>query len=152
MIDFHTHILPGIDDGSESVRQSCALLETLAALGVDTVLLTSHYYGMRRGSESFLSEREEAWERLCKAYNGNVRLRKACECNVCTCADSDLRKLRALAIEGTPYILTELSFEKEWEPRLFDRLDGLLQNELIPVIAHAGLYPAVRKNPRCLQI
>ncbi len=107
------------------------------------------------------SERESASRRIVRKERSifihtfcpaSTTAARACECNVCTCADSDLRKLRALAIEGTPYILTELSFEKEWEPRLFDRLDGSLQNELIPVIAHAGLYPAVRKNPRCLQI
>ena len=43
MIDFHSHILPGIDDGSKSVEMSLQMIEALSAQGVDTICATSHF-------------------------------------------------------------------------------------------------------------
>lgn len=147
MIDFHTHILPGIDDGSGSAEESLALLADLKSQGVDTVLLTPHYYGRQRSIPSFLSKREEAFCALQKAYRGDIRLVKACEYNVVMDANSDRSAAAALVIEGTQYILTELSFGATWGGEVFDRLEELKSFGLVPVIAHAELYPAVRKSP-----
>ena len=45
MIDFHTHILPGIDDGAKDVSVSAAMLEMEKEQGVNEIVLTPHYYG-----------------------------------------------------------------------------------------------------------
>lgn len=44
MIDFHSHILPGMDDGSKSTQESLEMLDMLRAQGVDTVAATPHFY------------------------------------------------------------------------------------------------------------
>ena len=44
MIDFHTHILPGIDDGAKDVSVSAAMLEMEKEQGVNEIVLTPHYY------------------------------------------------------------------------------------------------------------
>ena len=44
MVDLHTHILPEIDDGSDGVDTSLAMLHREAEQGVDVVCATSHYY------------------------------------------------------------------------------------------------------------
>ena len=43
MIDLHLHILPGIDDGSESIEESVKMARKLAGLGFNGVFCTSHY-------------------------------------------------------------------------------------------------------------
>ena len=43
MIDFHSHILPEVDDGSASVEESAALLSMLSEQGVDVVAATPHF-------------------------------------------------------------------------------------------------------------
>ena len=43
MIDFHSHILPGIDDGSRDVDMSLKMVDALKSQGVDTVCATSHF-------------------------------------------------------------------------------------------------------------
>ena len=48
MIDIHTHILPHFDDGAKNSDMSAAMLKAEAGQGVDTVVLTSHYYGKKR--------------------------------------------------------------------------------------------------------
>lgn len=146
MIDFHTHILPGIDDGASTVEESLVLLEALSQQGVDTVVLTPHYYGRRRNVRTFLIEFDCAYKLLREAYRGDIKLVRGAECNISTCANSDFSDLKALSIGDTNYILTELSFEKRWMEAFWERIDNLLIEGLIPVIAHAELYPAVRKN------
>jgi protein-tyrosine phosphatase len=42
MIDLHSHLLPGVDDGSRSIETSVSVLETFAADGVEIVVLTPH--------------------------------------------------------------------------------------------------------------
>ena len=47
VIDFHTHILPGIDDGSSDLQMSMAMLNEERHQGVDVVVLTPHFLGVR---------------------------------------------------------------------------------------------------------
>lgn len=64
MIDFHSHILPEIDDGAQSVDESIAMLRMLKEQGVNTVALTSHYIATDESPEEFLNKRQEAFETL----------------------------------------------------------------------------------------
>ena len=59
MIDLHSHILPGMDDGSQSPEETAALLGMLQKQGVTTLAATPHFYA-RETPESFLQRREEA--------------------------------------------------------------------------------------------
>ena len=43
MIDFHTHILPNIDDGSRSIEETFNLIEEAKQAGFDKIVLTPHY-------------------------------------------------------------------------------------------------------------
>ena len=44
MIDFHSHILPGIDDGSKNTQMSLAMIEEEKKQGVHTIVATPHFY------------------------------------------------------------------------------------------------------------
>lgn len=147
MIDFHSHILPGIDDGSSSEELSCRILEELKNQGVTEVVFTPHYYGQRHSVEQFLFLRQDALTRLSEQYKGDLKTHLGCECNIALCALNDFSELRAVAVEGTRYILTEMSFDSAWDGTLSYRVQNLLRLGLRPVIAHVEIYPAVRKNP-----
>ena len=58
MIDFHSHILPKIDDGSKSVEETFELLKEAKQAGFDEIISTSHY--MEEYYEVNVAERE-AW-------------------------------------------------------------------------------------------
>ena len=64
MIDYHTHILPGIDDGCQTVEESIKVLNMLKEQGVSTVYATPHFYSGQNNPKVFLSRRERAYERL----------------------------------------------------------------------------------------
>lgn len=44
LVDFHNHILPAIDDGSQSLEQSLKMLNCFEALGIEKVLASPHIY------------------------------------------------------------------------------------------------------------
>lgn len=64
MLDFHTHILPGIDDGSRDVETSLKMLQLSARQGVRGIVLTPHFYGDREHPEDFLRRRNAAFSAL----------------------------------------------------------------------------------------
>lgn len=64
MFDFHTHILPGIDDGSRSVQESVAMIEELTRQGATGIAATPHFYAQRSSPERFFKKRASAWTKL----------------------------------------------------------------------------------------
>lgn len=64
MLDFHSHILPHIDDGSADVEESAALLTALRQQGVSRVCATPHFDASHRTPEAFLAKRAYAYETL----------------------------------------------------------------------------------------
>ena len=60
VIDFHSHVLPGMDDGSKSVEMSLAMLHAMKAGRTDLVVASSHYYGHKESIDAFLKRRAHA--------------------------------------------------------------------------------------------
>ena len=60
MIDFHMHILPGIDDGSRNVETSMLMLyEKRKNNGVEHVAFTPHFYANRDSIDNFQKRRRK---------------------------------------------------------------------------------------------
>ena len=60
MIDLHTHILPGIDDGSRDIDESMGLIAEEGRQGVSTIVVTPHFYAQEMSVKGFLERREES--------------------------------------------------------------------------------------------
>ena len=54
MIDFHSHILPEMDDGSKDVKMSLAMLQMEREQGVTEVVFTPHFYAQQDTVAHFL--------------------------------------------------------------------------------------------------
>ncbi len=67
MIDFHTHILPLMDDGSQSTAESVQMLHSLADANVCCVALTPHFYATVDSPASFFARRTESCSLLREA-------------------------------------------------------------------------------------
>ena len=67
-VDFHTHILPGVDDGSGSVEESIQMIRTLAASNVGYIVLTPHFYPEADNPEKFIARRNKAFDTLYEEY------------------------------------------------------------------------------------
>lgn len=64
MIDFHSHILPGVDDGAKDVHTSLEMLRQSFLQGVDLLIATSHFYGNEEYPREFLNRRNQAFQAL----------------------------------------------------------------------------------------
>ena len=143
--DWHTHILPEIDDGSSSVEESLEMLRVLVASGVDTVALTPHFYPDRSYPDLFLEARKASFQKLETAlFEGAPRLLLGAEVayfdGMRTCDD-----LRSLVIEQTNCLLIEMPTGK-WKERMFENILRLAKRiDVVPILAHIDRY-ALRKN------
>ena len=105
MIDFHSHILPGIDDGSRSVEMSLQMLSAMQEQKIDTVIATSHFYATQRSPQRFLYRRQEAWERLYESLPEDAPKILLLEMPFDTWREAYIREVKELARSGDYTIL-----------------------------------------------
>ena len=65
--DFHSHVLPGMDDGSRSTEESLEILKRMQEQGIAAVVATPHFYASRHFPEEFLERRERAKQKILQA-------------------------------------------------------------------------------------
>lgn len=68
--DFHSHILPKMDDGAKNTDEALRMLELLKSQGVETVFLTPHYYAQKESVEAFLLRRGASLQSLLPVLSG----------------------------------------------------------------------------------
>ena len=143
-VDFHTHLLPGIDDGSASVEESIALLRMEAEQGIRQVVATPHFYANHDTPERFLQHRRESEQRLREALEQHPDLPR-----VTVGAEvhffegmSDSDALPELVIGHTDCVLVEMP-APPWSERMLNELLGIRQKQgLTPIVAHIDRYIA----------
>ena len=110
VIDFHTHVLPKMDDGSKSVEMSLEMLHAMRAQGIDTVAATPHYYARHEDIDRFLERREHALQRLTEALDETCpRLVTGAEAAFYFGIEQE-HDLDKLCIAGTRTLLLEMPF------------------------------------------
>lgn len=140
IIDFHMHILPGIDDGSRDIETSRRMLELSAEQGVEMIVATPHFYASRDRIEHFLEKRKRAEEEI-RASLQESRLQMRFGAEVAFFKGiSRAEKLDDLTIEGTNLLLLEMPF-MPWESSDIDEVDTLIRERGYRVLlAHVERY------------
>lgn len=147
MIDFHSHVLPGMDDGAKDAEMAVAMVDESVRQGVTTIVCTPHYYS-KRSPRSFVEKRKAAFQRLMERGASGIEFRLAAEVFFTEDTSVSFDDLAILAIENTRYILLELPFQKRYTERLFEKLDEFIsETGLTPIIAHVERYPALLAKP-----
>ncbi len=152
MIDFHSHVLPHIDDGAKRTEIAVAMLEESKRQGVTTVVCTPHYYGKARSPEQFIAKRKESYDRLAPYIPDGITLRLGAEVYFNADMVASFDDLATLCIEGTQYIMLELPFAPTYPERLWQKLESFIMDSgCTPIIAHVDRYPAVLRKPSLLK-
>lgn len=150
--DLHTHILPGVDDGSRSVAESLKMLERCARMGVRRVVLTPHFYADRDRPDRFLPRRQRAYEALTAACGDGPypELILGAEVHYYpNMSSSDI--LPALTIGGGRYLLVEMPMCR-WTDQMYRELEQIWEKQgLIPIIAHVERYITLFTAPAVLK-
>ena len=142
VVDFHTHILPCMDDGSSSVEESLAMLAMEREQGITRVVATPHFSPRRDTPELFLERRDRAERQLREAMGESgefPRLVMGAEVGYFR-GMSGSEHLPRLAVEGTRCILVEMPFAS-WTEEMYRELEEIRRLQgLTPVIAHIDRY------------
>ena len=142
VIDFHTHILPDVDDGSKSVEESIALLRMEAEQGIDCVVATPHFYPQYDTPERFLEKRNRSEavlrEEMAK-HTGLPQLIVGAEVYYFN-GISNSEAMSILTIGEKRCILVEMPV-CDWSDSMYRDLGELYTKQgLTPIIAHVDRY------------
>ncbi len=140
MIDFHSHILPGIDDGSANVSESIMLLQMLAEQGVDTVVATPHFYANHESLSHFSARRQASFDSLkSQLPEGAPSILLGAEVRYYE-GISRLNGLESLCIEGSKLLLLEMPMGKWTEYMIRELIDLSCSAKIKIVLAHVERY------------
>ncbi|MBE6564994.1 MAG: capsular polysaccharide biosynthesis protein [Ruminococcaceae bacterium] len=138
-VDYHCHLLPGIDDGASSPEITKAMLEKLASQGIRLVYATPHFIAHRQSVKSFLKQRDDALRQTLPLLPEGVRLLPAAEValeqNISETCD-----LSSLTMGSSRSVLIELPFSarQDW---IAHEIDNILYGQgITPVFAHIERY------------
>lgn len=141
MIDLHCHILPEMDDGSQSLEMSLQMCQIARQNGIKHIVCTPHIEtagdigGFLRARDEKLAELQDIINRR----DMGISLYPGAEVYV----DDDIyfsSGLKRLAINGSRYILVEFSFRNVSMKRFIGYLNAILDMGLIPIVAHPERY------------
>lgn len=142
LTDFHSHILPGVDDGSASVEESIAMLRLLEEQGVTHVIATPHFYPNYDDPERFLRRRKDACAALLEEmakHPGLPLITLGAEV-LFFHGMSESELLPRLTIEKKRCILIEMP-PPPWSESMYRELEAVRTRQgLIPIIAHVDRY------------
>lgn len=149
MIDIHAHIMPGIDDGAESLTEALMMLRTAAENGVHTIVATPHC-NMQDFCENYYDDYYMAlFDRLvaeAAAENIPVKILQGMEVYASENIPKLLKQGSIIPLGDSRYILIEFGMEKDLA--LIDFIsDELPAMGYVPIIAHPERYPYLQRAP-----
>lgn len=154
MIDIHSHILPGLDDGSQDMDKSIAMAEVAADTGVTAIIATPHC-NQKRVFENYASpELQKCVEEFKKEIeDAGINLAVCLGAEVF--ATSDLiqlyREHKLMTLNYSRYMLVEFDFFADlgfMEKTLY----SLMDEGVVPVLAHPERYVGIQQAPDAAMI
>ena len=147
LMDVHTHILPGVDDGAGSMEESLEMLRMAQKEGVVVIIATPHYgrynpgYDPKQARETALQLRNQMKEHFpeMKLYMGN-------EIYYTPGVVEDVKSGRARTIGGSDYVLLEFSVRAGYK-ELYRAVQDFTREGYRPILAHIERYHCLQKEP-----
>ena len=135
-IDIHAHIIPGVDDGAETMEESMSMIETAYQEGIRAIIATPHY-------GKWNPDYNKAYALDMKLFFGNEIFYGAE-------VIEDLRSGRAMTLGGTDYVLVEFSTEAEYIT-IAEGLREFVSAGYRPVLAHVERYSSLHGNLKSIR-
>ena len=151
LIDIHSHIIFGVDDGPQTIEESRSLLIDAYNQGVRTIVATSHRrIGMFETPEDTIEKNFKSVQKLSKEIASDLNILYGAEIYYSSELMDKLEKKMIPSINGSSYVLIEFSqTTKFWEIK--NGLINILRLGYIPVVAHVERYQAFDRNEEYLK-
>ena len=146
IIDIHNHVLPGVDDGAQTIEDSLKIIKNLRNVGITDIVLTSHYI---RGTkyEFNILVRQKILEELKKSLTiKDVTVYLGNEVYICEEIYDLYKNYEISSINNSKYMLVELPLSG-YSNSFPNILCDMESKGLVPIIAHPERYKFLQKNP-----
>lgn len=139
-VDMHSHILPGLDDGSESMEKSLELVQTMKALGYRKLIMTPHIMSdFYKNTPELIRDRLQLLRQAVAAAGIDIALDCAAEYYLDEGFLEKLENDEELLTFGDKYLLFETSFLNE-PLNLREAIFQMKSKGYKPVLAHPERY------------
>jgi protein-tyrosine phosphatase len=147
MIDIHSHILPGIDDGSKSIKMTLDMLKKAEEDGTTKIVATPHFcrgYGETHYEE--VKGLVKDFNSLVKSEGININIDYGQEVYYSDNMIEDYKDGIIGTINDSRYLLFELPM-KQFDKETFDILYELQVMDIVPILAHPERYKPIMDKP-----
>ena len=145
IIDFHSHILPGIDDGSKNTDMSREILTACKDQGIEVQVATPHFYASHNTPERFLEKRDASYEKIRPiAEDLGIELLKGSEVAFFR-GMADSKALDSLLIGDTDLLLLEMPF-RQWTENDLNEIKRIKQRGIQTILAHIERFSSYQKD------
>lgn len=145
-IDIHCHILPAVDDGSKSIKQTKHMLEIAYDEGISHIIATPHYRAHSRNPDGMeLQKKLNLVREEAKKINENFQIDLGNELFFSDDIIEHLKTKKALTLAGTKYVLIEFDISESYH-NIRAGLYRLLMNGYLPILAHVERYECLYRN------
>ena len=141
-VDFHTHILPSVDHGSDSIETTVSQLKLAYEHGITKIFATSHFYPHQHTVAAFIEKRNNAYLKIKESGIAVPEIKLGAEVLLCEGLHK-LEGLEKLCIYGTNILLLELPFSS-LSPGMIHAVKHLRKKGFEVILAHADRYPRAR--------
>ena len=148
LIDLHTHVLPGVDDGACDEDEALAMLAAAARDGITTVVAAPHSHHVQAAQVLAGVERLRIAAREAQI---EITILPGHEARISADLVDRYNDGTLLTLNDTSWLLLECYLFDDWPIHLIERsVDRLLNAGLRPILAHAERYPFVQRDPTAL--
>ena len=150
MIDVHSHIVFGVDDGSRTIEESIEIIKEAYKAGFKKIVATPHYM-----EEYYENDAKEIRKRIVeiqnhlKEINCNIEILQGNEIYIADNMTELLENQKATTLNNQQYVLFELPLNAE-VMNLNSVVYQILEIGGVPILAHPERYPFVQKDPNVL--
>ncbi|WP_408071420.1 CpsB/CapC family capsule biosynthesis tyrosine phosphatase [Butyrivibrio sp. JL13D10] len=153
VVDFHSHILPAIDDGSKNMYMTKEMICAGVAQGVNRIAFTPHFYANQDNPSQFLKRRQEALDSVISALIkdfetfglSDLEFKQGAEIYFFS-GIANSRHLADLCLEKTNIILLEMPF-RQWTKDVYrDVKDIIEKQQLTVMLAHIERFRKYQKD------
>jgi protein-tyrosine phosphatase len=147
MIDIHSHILWGVDDGPKTLDESLAMLRVAAAAGTTDIVATPHANSKYRFDPATIASRIEELRRI---HTGPPRIHTGCDFHLSPLNIEDaVRNPAKYTINFGQYLMVELP-ESFSQDAIRHVLQSLMDEGMLPVITHPERNPVLQRSPESI--
>lgn len=144
-VDFHSHLIPGIDDGAKTMEETITMVKGLMELGIEKIITTPHIYSeYYPNSSEIILEGLEDVRTVLKEKSMDVTFNAAAEYFIDQHFESLLSEKKLLKVFGN-FVLVEISFYQA-PPNLENIIFNMRTKAYNPILAHPERYSFFNNN------